>query len=249
MKSRQQRLKAIELTLTPLQIVLVWLGRAQKGGRFVEGGLRSQSPREFVANAVSEAIRSSMKGNSEPVIERAIQQARQEADLLYLLIIEANSSILRRSDESRQSLMLVNGHLQAVGCALGHGVEDAGLIFRLRSSLVLVVEDLLIAEEGCSRISSERLAGHDVLFPDARNELNERIQAGKMLFDCFNRMATQFGEAEIEWEQIRTSVQPAVDQQVAGWTSLARVSMLLAFGKAEAWREPANRLVNPTPQN
>jgi hypothetical protein len=62
-------------------------------------------------------------------------------------------------------------------------------------------------------------------------------------------MATQFGEGEIKWEQIRTSVQPAVDQQVVGWISLARMSMLLAFGKAEAWREPANRLVNPSPQN
>ena len=84
---------------------------------------------------------------------------------------------------------------------------------------------------------------------DARHDLTERIQAGKMLFDCFNRMATQFGEGEIKWEQIRTSVQPAVDQQVVGWISLARMSMLLAFGKAEAWREPANRLVNPSPQN
>jgi hypothetical protein len=114
---------------------------------------------------------------------------------------------------------------------------------------VLVVEDLLIGQEACSRISSERLEGQDVLFPDARNDLNERIQAGKMLFDCFNRMATQVGEGEIEWEQIRTSVQPAVDQQVAGWISLARMSMLLAFGKAEAWREPANRLLNAAPQN
>ena len=35
----------------------------------------------------------------------------------------------------------------------------------------------------------------------------------------------------------------------AGSRRLARMSMLLAFGKAEAWREPANRLVNPSPQN
>ena len=141
MNNHQRRLKTIELTLTSLQVVLVWLRRAQKGGRFIESGPQPQSPRELVANAVSGAIRSSMKGNGEPVIARAMQQARQEADLLYLLVIEANSSILRRSYESRQSLMLVNGHLQAVGCAVGHGIGDAGLIFRLRSSLVLVVED------------------------------------------------------------------------------------------------------------
>ncbi len=246
MKSRQQRLKAIELTLTPQQIVLVWLGRAQKGGRFVEGGLQSQSPREYVANAVSDAIRSSMKGNREPVIEQAIQQARQEADLLYLLVIEANGSILGGSYQSRQSLLLVNGHLQAVGCVLGHGIEDAGLIARLRSSLTLVVEDLLISEEACSRTSSERLEGQDVLFPDVRKDLNERIEAAKMLSDCFSRMATESGEVEIDWEQIRTSLEPVVDRQVAGWVNLARMSMLLALGKAEAWREPVDRLLNAT---
>lgn len=96
------------------------------------------------------------------------------------------------------------------------GFEDAGVIARLRSSLTLVVEDLLNAEEACSRISSERLEGKDVLFPDVRKDLNERIEAAKMLSDCFSRMATEAGEGEISWEQIRTSVQPEPDQQVAG---------------------------------
>jgi hypothetical protein len=95
----------------------------------------------------------------------------------------------------------------------------------------------------------ERLEGQDVLFPDARKDLNERIEAAKMLSDCFSGMATESGEVEIDWEQTRTSLEPAVDRQIADWISLARMSMLLAFGKAEAWREPADRLLNISPQN
>jgi hypothetical protein len=93
----------------------------------------------------------------------------------------------------------------------------------------------------------ERLEGQDVLFPDVRKDLNERIEAAKMLSDCFSRMATEAGEGEISWEQIRTSVQPEADQHVARWANLARMSMLLAFGKA--WREPADRLLNASPHD
>jgi hypothetical protein len=77
-----------------------------------------------------------------------------------------------------------------------------------------------------------------VLFSDALQELSERIQMAKVLSDCFNQRAAGGGEKEIDWEQIRTSIQSAVDQQVEGWVDLARMSMLLAFGKGEAWREP-----------
>jgi hypothetical protein len=38
MKSRSQRLKAIELTLTPEQVVLLWLRNALQAGTFEEGG-------------------------------------------------------------------------------------------------------------------------------------------------------------------------------------------------------------------
>ena len=141
--------------------------------------------------------------------------------------------------------MLVSGHLQATICVPEDRIKESGLIPRLRLSLTLVLENFLITEEACSRISSERLEGQDVLFPDTRRELSEQIQVMKMLSDCFNEGATDFGEDGIEWEQTRTSVQREVDQQVANWVNLARTEMLLAFGKPDAWREPAHRLLTP----
>jgi hypothetical protein len=46
----------------------------------------------------------------------------------------------------------------------------------------------------------------------------------------YYRMATEMGEGEIDWEKIRISIQPAVDQQVARSVNMAQMSMLLALG-------------------
>ncbi len=72
MKSRQRRVKAIELTLTPQQIVLVCLRNALQAGTFEEAARHSPPYRRTVANAVLRAVRNSMKDQPEPLIERAV---------------------------------------------------------------------------------------------------------------------------------------------------------------------------------
>src|SRR5260370_26770215 len=91
MNSRQRRVRAIELTLTPKQVVMVWLRNALQAGG-LEDGARHE-PREKVANTVYQTVRDSMKGQPEELIERAINQACQEADLLYLLVVKANLEV------------------------------------------------------------------------------------------------------------------------------------------------------------
>jgi len=98
MNSRQRRLKTIELTLTPEQVVFVWLRNAVRAGTFEEGARHSPPCRGMVADAVDETVRNSMKGHPEVLIERAILQARREADLLYTLIVNANLAVLESAE-------------------------------------------------------------------------------------------------------------------------------------------------------
>ena len=51
MKSHQHRLKTIELSLTPEQIVLVRHEAAKKAGSLVDAALISPAPRQAIANA------------------------------------------------------------------------------------------------------------------------------------------------------------------------------------------------------
>src|SRR5450631_1810269 len=57
MKSRQRRLKTIELDLTPQQVVVLWLRNALLAGTFEEGARRTPRPREAVGNAVRNTVR------------------------------------------------------------------------------------------------------------------------------------------------------------------------------------------------
>jgi hypothetical protein len=120
----------------------------------------------------------------------------------------------------------------------------AELLSRLRISLSFVIENLLTDEEACSRITCEHLAGQDVLFPDVREELNQRIRGAK-LSDGFDELAACNSAAELDWEQVRATIGPAVEEQVAVWINLAQVEMLLVFGRGEEWREQANRMWAP----
>ena len=56
MNSRQRRLRAIELTLTPQQVVLVWLRNALQAGTLEEGARHPPPHRIAVAHAVYDAV-------------------------------------------------------------------------------------------------------------------------------------------------------------------------------------------------
>jgi hypothetical protein len=99
MKSRQRRLKAIELTLTPQQVVVVWLRDAVQAGTFEEEARHSPPYCGAVANAVLRSVEKSMKGQPEPLIERAILQARQEADLLYSPAVNVNVEVFENREQ------------------------------------------------------------------------------------------------------------------------------------------------------
>jgi hypothetical protein len=108
MKNRQRRLKAIELSLTPKQVVVVWLRNALQAGTSEDA-----SPRGAVANAVYHTVRNSMKGQPEQLVERAILQARQEADLLYQFVVNANMAVLESRAQGEREYIFLLGYLSA----------------------------------------------------------------------------------------------------------------------------------------
>jgi hypothetical protein len=62
MKSRKRRLEVIEVTLTPQQVVLLWLKNASQAGTFEKSARCSPPHRERIANTVCHSVRESMKG-------------------------------------------------------------------------------------------------------------------------------------------------------------------------------------------
>jgi hypothetical protein len=103
----------LELTLTPREVVLLWLRDAMQAGTIEEGARHSPPHRGAIANKVLHIVQTRMKGQPESLIEQAILQARWEADLLYLLIVNANMAALEGWPQRRREYVFLLGYLTA----------------------------------------------------------------------------------------------------------------------------------------
>jgi hypothetical protein len=229
MNSRQRRVRAIELTLTPQQVVVVWLRNALQAGTFEEGARHSPPYRGTVANAVYDTVRNSMKGQPELLVEHAINQARREADLLYRLAVDANIAVLESRLQREREYILLLGYLNAElnGKVTKDRVED------LRQAFLLFIEAVMILDAAIAQVVAERLAGQPVLFRDSAVKLAEQLQMATDLSTWFNELAVEVGAAEINLEELRTTLQSQSDRTIAMWVNLARVQMLSTFGTTE----------------
>jgi hypothetical protein len=229
MKSSQKRLRAIELSLTPQQVVVVWLRNALQAGSFEDAALRMPPPRGAVANAVYKTVRNSMKGQADPLIERAVLQARQEADLLYLLVIKANGEVLEsRTHREREYILL----LAYLGAQI-HPILTKERVEQLRLAFLMFIETVIILDAVIVQVAEERLSGQPVLFRDSAAKLAEQLQMATDLSTWFNELAVGVGAAEIDLEELRNSLQSETDRKISIWVSLARGEMLNLFGKTE----------------
>ena len=185
MKSRQRRLKAIELSLTPQQIVVVWLRDALHAGTLEEGVRHSPPYRGVVANAVFRTVTESMKGQPEELIEPAIVQALQEADLLYGLAVNANWRVMENWSQREREYVFLLGYLSAE--LRGNLTKER--VEMLRPAVLLFIEPVTILDAAISQLVAERLNGQPVLFRDCEVKLKEQLQMAERLSELFNFLA------------------------------------------------------------
>jgi hypothetical protein len=226
MKSRQRRVRAIELTLTPHEVVLVWLRNALQAGTFEEGARHSPPYRSAIANEVSRTVRNGMKGQSQPLIERAVIQARQEADSLYLLVINANTAMLEGKVEREREYIFLLGYLSAEM----NGKAPKDRVQRLRLAVLMFLESVITLDAAIAQVAAERLNGQPVLFRDCSVKLEEQLQMAQQSSEHFNFLARAVDADEINLEELRNSLQSETDRQVSIWVHLARVQALDLFG-------------------
>jgi len=173
-----------------------------------------------------------MKGQSEPLIERAVLQARQEADFLYNIVIEVNMAV-RKSHESRaREYVLPRGFLRAANQA--QKPEDC--IEELRSGVLMLLRSVFTLESAISEVADERFGSQTILFNDSDLQLKLQIQMAEVLAERFNVVALKLGVAEISLDSIRSGLRSKIDQQVSGWIDSARLTMLSSWGEKKELR-------------
>jgi hypothetical protein len=226
MNSRQRRLRAIELSLTPQQVFVVWLRNALQAGTFEESARHSPPHRVVVANAIYDTVRSSMKGQPDPLVDRAIRQAQQEADLLYLLVIYTNAAVLENYEQRKREFVFLLGYLTAEmdGKCTEHRVQI------LRTVVLVFLKSVIILDAAIAQAAVERLNGQPMLFRDCEAKLKEQVHLAEEVTEIFNFLARSVGSADIDLEEVRKSLQSESDRMISLWVSLARQVMLSLFG-------------------
>jgi hypothetical protein len=233
----RHRVRAIELTLTPREVVLVWLRNALQAGPFVDGARLAPAPREAVMNEVSSTVRSGMKGQPELLAERAVLQARREADSLYNLVVKVNVAVLENSEQRQREYTFLSGHL---GAEI-NGRVTKGRVENLRSEVLLFLESVIVLDAAIAQVVSERLDGQSVLFRDCEAALQEQLQMAETISKHFNLLVGESDVAEINLDELRNILQSETDRRISIWVDLARLEMLNTFGTAEEMRAAMDR--------
>ena len=243
MTNHHRRLKTIELTLTPEQIVLLWLGRARAAGGFCDIWRSSPEPRSFIAIAVSKAISERMQPFPEPLVGRAILKGRQKADVLYMLIVHINGTVLESEHPTGRAFSLLARYMLAVAQA----PRNADQLKELRSALVPVIEDMLILEDAITRATAEHFINREILFRDASKVLEKQLEMVKRFVESFNYLTFQTPIAKIDLEVLRITTQSKVLAQCTEWIRHARLNMLLTFDPGESWRIVLDEFISGKP--
>lgn len=242
MDSRQRRLKKIELSLTPKQIVLVWLRNAQQAGSLEDATSSERPHRETVANRVCHAVRDSMKGQSEDLVERAILQARKEADFLYLLIVQTNIEVLESAMHQYREYWFVKTSLTLLDPLITKEEME-----KLRWVVLSFAMPVVVLETAIERIVAEHFQGQPLLFGDCDDQLKQQLKNAEELISEFNKLAAAFGAEQMTFEQVRELHMPLADRRIESLVISARFQMLQLFG-AEGECQSAVRAVLDQPR-
>jgi hypothetical protein len=113
----------------------------------------------------------------------------------------------------------------------------------LKALTLFFVEKIFVLEGVITRLSIERLGGQQVLFVDSALKLAEVVAFAEKALDHFNFIAREIGCPALNKNEIRTSLQGEIDQQVTREILVARSAMYGFFGEDSDLRANYDQLV------
>jgi hypothetical protein len=197
--SVEGRLARLETSLSPTQLVLLWLDQAHAFGD-LESYVRSQlaepsseGPLDRLAREAASGARASLRGKRPEVIHAEVRTALRETVFRFDLVVR----ILVTTHELLEREGLIDAALSAhIALLTSEGRaerrRDATYMERfatLRGLLLFRVAELRAAREARATVEARYLAGHTALFPDAVKAWDEQLRSTETLADVACRLA------------------------------------------------------------
>jgi hypothetical protein len=241
MSNHRQRLKEIEVSLTPREVLFLWM-RKVLPGTFEDAVFHFQPvwPRAAVANSIAGIVKKSLEGQPETLVEQAIHQARREADWLYMIVVDANTYVQEEFlQRTREKLFLLCYLQTTLHCRQLSTVPEEPI----RSVTLEFVESILLLEGSVLRTSTEHFAGQPILFSDSATRLKKQLDMVDEVLEIFNSIAGRACFRPLNKKEISDRLVPEVEQQVERWSIVARGAMLGTLGDWSEFKANSDRFI------
>jgi hypothetical protein len=238
----ERRLRAVEASLTPTQLVLRWLDEAHVFGD-LESYVRSQlaepsaeGPLDRLAREAATGARTSLRGKRPEVVGAAIASALRETIFrfdLVLRILVTTHELLDREGLIEAALSARLALLTTEGRATRR--RDTTYLERfatLRGLLLFRLAELRAAQEARATVETRYLGGHTALFPDAVTAWDEQLRNTETLAAVACRLAELDGVPPAEPPD-PDAASARVTELVADLVEPAKATALEKLGEGE----------------
>jgi len=257
----ERRLRAVEASLTPTQLVLRWLDEAHAFGD-LESYVRSQlaessveGPLDRLAREAARGARASLRGKRPEIIDAAIRSALRETVFRFDLVMRILVTTHELLDREGLIEAVLSAHLALLTTeGRAERRRDASYLERfatLRGLLLFRMAELRAEQDARATVEARYLAGHTALFPDAVKAWGEQVRNTETLTDVACRLAELDGVPPAEPPDPEAA-SARVTELVADLVEPAKTTALEKLGEGEqaqriaiGWLRPKLLLATP----
>lgn len=226
MRNENERIRRIELALTPEQVALLWIKDTVQANLDAPC-LKGPFPREVIAKSISASVTKSLSGKPQMFIQQAVQQAMREADRLYQIFVAVNLEVQEGLEQRRREYFLVYHYLRPlIFRPLSYENEE-----RLQQPVLCFCKPTIIMESALNQISAERFGGLGLLCSDSESELGKQVEMVNHVLEWFNCVADRLEFKRLSVEEMRDRWRADIDEHVSEWINLAKLETLAAYGQ------------------
>lgn len=238
MSWNSRRIEKVEASLSPRQAAVLWMQEAHVFGSLVDYVLSLKDeagayPMPHLAHQVEKAVRDAMRGEPRDAVTKAVWTATKDVWFLFKLHQKANCTVL---EEYRVQVILV-GFLAVTRPEPSAPRAERHNWSALAKTVFLQVCGL---REAVAIIGARYFDSRDILFPDARYDLDDLIDGLSYLLELYNQHLPRTGSATGKRSNAGRRPKDAINLQVLLDTAHEGgedgAAKLITFAKIETLR-------------
>ena len=190
-----RRVAAIEVAISPTQLVLAWLAEAHSYGdvdSYVASLLAQEppvSPLDRLARQAERGARAANRGKRDDLVNAAVRSALRETLFRFELVLRINVTAGDLLEREGLIDAAIAAQIALLTCRENLDPKNGERLGKLRDLLAIRVGELRSAQEAHSIVEGRYLDGQGALFPDVAAAWDEQVRSIETIADTAVRLA------------------------------------------------------------